>query len=70
MVLNPPPKMDSKESNIISGSLGISSENISNEVISNIVLTHILKRWYESKPQLHPSFRAMTPPEHISLRLC
>ena len=59
--------MDGKESYILSGSLGISSENISNEVISKMVLTHILKRWDESKTQFHLSFSAMTPPEHISL---
>ena len=70
MVLDPPPKLDSEESNIISGSFGISSENLSNEVLSKMVLTHLLKRWDESKTQLHPSSITMTPVEHTSLKVC
>ena len=45
MIVYPPPKLDSEESNIISGCFGISSENQSNEIISKMVLTHILNRW-------------------------
>ena len=33
MIVDPPQKLDSEESNILSGSSGISSENISNKVI-------------------------------------
>ena len=62
MILDPPPKLDSGESNIHSGYFGISSENLSNEVISKMVLKHLLKRWDEIKTHLHPSFSAMTPP--------
>ena len=70
MIVDPPQKRDSEESNILSGSFGISSRNISNEVISKMFLTHILTRWDESKTNFHPSFSAMTPQEHISLKLC
>ena len=42
MIVEPPTKLDSKESNILYISLDISSENISDKVISNMVLTHIL----------------------------
>ena len=35
-----------------------------------MVLTHLLKRWYEDKNWSHPSFIAMTPAEHISLKVC
>ena len=66
MILDPPQKLDSEESNILSGYFGISSENMPNEVISKMVLTHILMRWDGSKTQLHPSFSAMTPPEKSS----
>ena len=69
MILDPPPKLDSEESNIIPGSIGISSINITNEVISKMVSTHILKRWDESNTQLYPSFSAMNPPEHIYLNI-
>ena len=62
--------MDSEESHIISGSIGISSENLSNEVISKMVLTHLFKRRDEGKTQSHPGSIAMTPPENISLKLC
>ena len=70
MIVDPPPKIDSEQSNIPTRSFVISSENQPNEVISNMVLTHILKRWEESKTQSHPRFSAMTPPEHISLNIC
>ena len=43
MILDPSAKLDSEESNIISSSIGILSENKSNEVISKMVLTYILK---------------------------
>ena len=69
MVIDPPPKLDSEESNIISGYFGISSENLSNGVTPQMVLTNILKSWDESKTQLHSSFTAMNPPEHISLHI-
>ena len=36
-------------------------ENQSNEVMSKIVLTHLLKRWDESKTQLHTTFIDMNP---------
>ena len=44
MILEPPPKLDSEESKILSSSFGISRENQPNEVISKMVFTHILKR--------------------------
>ena len=70
MIVDPPQKLDSEESNILSSSFGISRGNKSNEVISNMVLTHILKRWGESKTQSHPRFSIMTPSENISLKVC
>ena len=45
MVVDPPPKLDTEESNILSSSFDLSSWNKSNEVISKMVLTHLLKRW-------------------------
>ena len=68
MIVDPPQKLDSKESNILSSSFGISRGNQSNEVISKMVLTHLLKSWEEIKTQSHPSFYAMTPSEKILLR--
>ena len=70
MIVDPPPKLNSNESDFISSCYGISMENQSNEVMSKMVLTHILKRWDESKTQLHPSSISMTPIEHISLNVC
>ena len=70
MIVDPPQKLDGEESNILFCSLVISSENQQNEVISKMVLTDILKRWDEIKTQSHPSSTSMTPPEHISLKLC
>ena len=59
--VDPNPELDSEESNIISSSFGISSENQSNEVISKIVLNHILNHWEQSNTQLHPSFTDISP---------
>ena len=70
MIVDPPPKLNSNESDFISSCYGISMENQSNEVMSKMVLTHILKRWDESKTQLHPSSIAITPTEHIYLKVC
>ena len=41
-----------------------------NKVIYKMVLTHPLKRWDESRTQLHPISVDMTPAEHISLKVC
>ena len=68
--VDPPKKLDSEESCIISGFLGISNEKQLDRVISNMALTHLLSRLDESKTQLHPSSIAINPPEHISLNLC
>ena len=70
MVVDPPSKLDGDESNILSGSLGIPSENKSNEIISNMLLTNILNRWDESKTQSCPSYIYMTTPEYIYINLC
>ena len=69
MIVEPHQKLDSKESNIISGSIGISSENGSNEVIYKVELNYILNNWDENNNQSHPSSIATTPPEHISLKI-
>ena len=66
LIIDPHPKMDSEESNIISSSFGISRENKSNEVISKMLLTHILKRWEEIKTQPHTRFSDMTTSEKTS----
>ena len=65
MVLDPPQNLYGEESNILSGSFGISSE-----VRSKMLLTHISKFWDEINTQLHPSFSSMTPPETNCLQLC
>ena len=66
MLVDPPQKLNSEESDIISSCFGTSIENQSNEVMSNTVLTNILNRWDESKTQLHTSSIATTLAEHIS----
>ena len=68
MILDPPQKLDIEEAYFFC-SFGISSVNLSNEVISKMVVTRLLKRRYEIKTQLHPSFSAMTLPEHIYLKI-
>ena len=70
MIVDPPPILDSDESDFISSCYVPSMENQSNEVIYEMVLTHLLKRWYENKTQSHPSSIAMTLAEHISLKVC
>ena len=70
MIVDPPPKLNSEESNFISSCYGPSMENQSNEVISKMLLTHLLKRWYESKTEFHPTSIEMTPVEHISPKVC
>ena len=70
MIVDPPPKFNSDESDVLSICYGQSMENRSNEVISKIVLTHLLKRWDENTTRLHPSSIAMTPAEHIYLKIC
>ena len=35
-----------------------------------MVLTYPLNRWEESKTQLNPSYTAIYPSEHISLKIC
>ena len=66
IILDPPQKLDSEESNMISSSFGIPIVNQSNEVISKMVLTHLLNFWEESKTQSHPRFSAMNPSGNIS----
>ena len=70
MIVDPPLKLDSEESNIFSSSFGISSERQSNEVISRMLLTHILKRWEDIKTQTRPCSSTITPSEHITLNIC
>ena len=70
MVLDPPQKLDSDESDFISSCYDPSMENQSNEVICKMVLTYILKRWDEIKTQLNHISVAMAPAEHISLKVC
>ena len=69
MIVDPTPELDSEESDIISSYFVISSENQPNEVISKMVLTHLLERWEESKTQYKHSTSAMSPSEHISLKI-
>ena len=68
MIVDPPLKLDSEESNFVSSCYGPSTENQSNEVISKMVSTNLLKLWDESKTNLHPSSIAMTTAEHSSLK--
>ena len=70
MIVDPPPKMDSEESNIISSYFDISRENKSNEVISKILLNNPLKCWEESKTHLHPRFSDMTQPGKKYFKVC
>ena len=61
MIVDPPPKLYSEESRIISSYFGISRENQSNEVTYNMLLTHILKCREEINTQSHPRFSNITP---------
>ena len=70
MIVDPHPKLDSDESEVLSNCYGQSMKNQLNEDISKIVLTHLLKRWDENKTQSHPSSTAMNSEEHISLKVC
>ena len=70
MIVDPPPKLVSEESNILSSYFGISRRNQSNEAIPKMVLNHLLKRWEESKTQSHPRLSAMTPSEKNYLKVC
>ena len=70
MILDPPPKLDSEESYIISSNFCITRGNKSNEVISRMILTHLLKRWEESKTQSNPRLSAMNTSKNISLEVC
>ena len=66
----PPPKLNSDESDVLSIFYSQSMENEPNEVISKMVLTHLLKSWDENKTRSHPSSIAMTLAEHIFLKVC
>ena len=55
MIVYPPSKQDSDESDFFSSCYVPSMENQPNEVFSNMVLTHLFKRWVERKTQLNPS---------------
>ena len=70
MIVDPPPKINSEESDVLSICYGTSMENQSNEVISKMVLTYFFKPWDENKTQLHPSSITMTLVEHISPKVC
>ena len=70
MIADPPPKLNSDKSDVLYFCYSQSKENKSNKVISKMVLTHLLKRWDENKTCSHPSSIAMTPAEHISLKVC
>ena len=49
MIVYPPPKLDSDESELLSICYSQEMENQSNEVISKTLLTHILKHWDQNK---------------------
>ena len=68
--MDPTPELDRDESNIISSSFGISSENQPNEDISKMALNHLLKHWEQSNTQLHPSYTDISPSEQISIMIC
>ena len=70
MIVEPHPKLDSDELEVLSNCYGQSMKNQSNEDISKMVLTHLLKRWDENKTQSPPSSTAMSSAEHISLKVC
>ena len=61
MIVDPPPKLDSDESDFLSSCYGPSMENQSFEAKSKMVLTHLLMHWKDSKTQSHPISSAMSP---------
>ena len=69
MIIDPPPKMNSEKSDIISRCFVTSRENQSSEVMSKMLLNDLLKRREESKTPSHTRFSAMTAPEKISLKV-
>ena len=70
MILDPHPKLDSDELELLSNCYGQSMKNELNEDISKRVLTHPLKRWDQNKTQSHPSSTTLTVAEHFSLNVC
>ena len=48
IIVGPPPKLNSDESDVLSSCYGPSMENQSDEVISKMVLTHHLTFWGEN----------------------
>ena len=70
MIVDPHPKLDIYDSELLSNFYGQSMKNQSNEDISNMLLTHLLKRWDQNKTQLHPSSTAITSEERIYLKVC
>ena len=70
MVVYPSPKLHIDDLVIISKCDVPGIKKGTNEVISKRVLTHLLKRWDQNKTQSHPSSIALSPAEHVSLKVC
>ena len=70
MIVDPHPKLDSDESELLSNCYGQSMKNQSDGDISKMLLTHLLKCWDQNKTHLHPSSTAITSAEHIFLKVC
>ena len=60
MIVDPHPKLESDELELLSNCYGQSTKNQFNEDISKMVLTHLLKSWDQNKTQFHPISAAIT----------
>ena len=70
MIIDPHPKLNSEESELLSNCYGQLMKNQLNEDVSKMVLTHLLKSWDQNKNQFHPSSTAITSVERIYLKVC
>ena len=69
MSADPPATLACDELKILSASFCLSTEKQSKEVITKRVLTYIVMHWDEINTQSNPSSTAMSPFEHISLKV-
>ena len=70
IVVYPSPKLHIDDLVILSKCDVPGMKKGTNEVIAKRVLTHLLKRWDQNKTQSHPSSSALSPAEHVSLKVC
>ena len=70
MIVDPHPNLHIDDLVILSKCNVPGMKKGTNEVIAKRVLTHLLKCWDQNKTQSHPSSSALSPAEHVSLKVC